>query len=211
MAGTAAGAKGEPQRCHGHPLRGQYAHHLRLCLPYHGSRLCRRTMRNGLARGYLRQPVQRYRADGGAFSTHWLRSNTPRAALLSPLAGLALAYLCLGFVFGVFQQAAIALLPMLVLFTLYGSHLKLPYRLPPGLLAIGIGAVLVAVLRWLQIYTVPMPAVPEVKLYLPHAVKILPPVQPTSILALPGDHCASRRARHSGIADDSGKRQSCRR
>ena len=46
----------------------------------------------------------------GAFCTDWLRRNTPRAALLSPLAGLALAYLCLGFVFGVFQQAAIALL-----------------------------------------------------------------------------------------------------
>ena len=71
-----------------------------------------------------------------------------------------------------FEQAAIALLPMLVLLTLYGSHLKLPFRLPPALLAIGIGAILVAVLRWLHVYTVPMPAVPAVKLYLPHAVNI---------------------------------------
>ncbi len=70
----------------------------------------------------------------GAFCTDWLRRNTPRAALLAPLAGLGLAYLCLGFVFGVFQQPAIALLPMLILLTLYGSHLKLPYRLPPALL-----------------------------------------------------------------------------
>jgi adenine/guanine/hypoxanthine permease len=108
----------------------------------------------------------------GAFFTDWLRRNTPRAALLSPLAGLALAYLCLGFVFGVFQQPAVALLPMLVLFSLYGSQLKLPYRLPPGLLAIGIGAILVAVLRRLHIYNVPVPAVPEVKLYLPHFVNI---------------------------------------
>src|ERR1700722_7895448 len=108
----------------------------------------------------------------GAFCTDWLRRYTPRAALLCPLAGLALAYLCLGFVFGVFQQPAVALLPMLVLFSLYGSQLKLPYRLPPGLLAIGIGAVLVAVMRWLHIYTVPAPAVPEVRLYLPHAVNI---------------------------------------
>ena len=66
----------------------------------------------------------------GAFCTDRLRHSTPRAALLSPLAGLALAYLCLGFIFGVFQQAAIALLPMLVLFTLYGSRLRLPYRVP---------------------------------------------------------------------------------
>jgi adenine/guanine/hypoxanthine permease len=108
----------------------------------------------------------------GAFCTDWLRRNTPRAALLSPLAGLALAYLCLGFVFGVFQQPAIALLPMLILLTLYGSHLKLPFRLPPALLAIGIGAILVAVLRWLHVYTVPMPAIPAVKLYLPHGVNI---------------------------------------
>jgi adenine/guanine/hypoxanthine permease len=108
----------------------------------------------------------------GAFCTDWLRRYTPRAALLSPLAGLALAYLCLGFVFGVFQQAAIALLPMLVLFTLYGSHLKLPYRVPPGLVAIGLGAALVALLRRLHIYTVPIPVMPAVKLYLPHAVDI---------------------------------------
>src|ERR1700690_3806698 len=108
----------------------------------------------------------------GASCTDWLRRNTPRAALLSPLAGLALAYLCLGFIFGVFQQAAIALLPMLVLFTLYGSRLRLPYRVPPALFAIALGAVLVAVLRWLNLYTVPMPTVPAVKLYLPHAVNI---------------------------------------
>jgi AGZA family xanthine/uracil permease-like MFS transporter len=106
----------------------------------------------------------------GAYCTNWIRRNTPRAALLSPLAGLALAFLCLGFVFGVFQQAAIALLPMVVLFALYGSHLKLPYRLPPALLAIAIGALLVAVLRRLHIYTVPTPALPAVKLYLPQAV-----------------------------------------
>jgi len=106
----------------------------------------------------------------GAYCTDWLRRNTPRAALLSPLAGLALAFLCLGFIFGVFQQAAIALLPMVVLFALYGSHLKLPYRLPPALIAIGIGALLVAVLRRLHVYTVPTPALPAVKLYLPKAV-----------------------------------------
>src|ERR1700735_4580313 len=81
----------------------------------------------------------------GAFFTDWLRRNTPRAALLSPLAGFALAYLCLGFIFGVIEQAAIALLPMLVLFTLYGSRLRLPGRIPPGLLAIAIGAILTAV------------------------------------------------------------------
>ena len=108
----------------------------------------------------------------GAFGTDWLRRNTPRAALLAPLAGLALAYLCLGFIFGVFAQAGIALLPMLVLLTLYSSHLKLPWRLPPALLAIALGALLVAVLRWLHLYNVAAPVGPGLRPYLPYPVNV---------------------------------------
>jgi adenine/guanine/hypoxanthine permease len=108
----------------------------------------------------------------GAFCTDWIRRHTPRAALLCPLAGLALAYLCLGFVFGVFEQAAIALLPMIVLFTLYGSKLKLPWRIPPGLIAIGLGACLVALLRWSHVYNAPLPPVEAPGLYLPHVVNL---------------------------------------
>lgn len=109
----------------------------------------------------------------GAFCTDWLRRHTPLAALLCPLAGLALAYLCLGFVFGVFAQASIALFPMIVLFSLYGSRLKLPGRIPPGLLAIGLGAILVAVLRHLHIYNVAAPPFSGFGLYLPHVVNPL--------------------------------------
>ena len=108
----------------------------------------------------------------GAFCTDWLRRSTPRAALLCPLAGLALAYLCLGFVFGVFEQAAIALFPMIVLFTMYGSRIRLPLRLPPGLIAIGIGAVLVAALRALHIYNVQLPAAPLPGIHLPRPVSL---------------------------------------
>jgi len=108
----------------------------------------------------------------GAFGTDWLRRHTPRAALLCPLAGLSLAYLCLGFVFGVFQQPAVALLPMIVLFTLYASRIKLPGRVPPALLAIGIGAVLVAVLRHLHLYADPPEAVVTPGVYLPQVVNI---------------------------------------
>jgi adenine/guanine/hypoxanthine permease len=106
----------------------------------------------------------------GAFCTDWLRRHTPRAALLCPLAGLALAYLCLGFIFGVFEQAAIALLPMIVLFTLYASRLRLPGRIPPALVAIGIGAALAAALRALHIYNAPLPAAVAPGFYRPHPV-----------------------------------------
>ena len=108
----------------------------------------------------------------GAFGTDWLRRHTPRAALLCPLAGLALAYLCLGFVFGVFQQPAVALLPMIVLFVLYASRVKLPGRIPPALLAIGIGAVLVAVLRHFHLYADGAVSVAAPGIYLPHPVNI---------------------------------------
>ncbi len=108
----------------------------------------------------------------GAFGTDWLRRHTPRAALLCPLAGLSLAYLCLGFVFGVFAQPAVALVPMLVLFTLYASRIKLPGRIPPALLAIGIGAALVAILRHFHLYEAPAAATLSPGVYLPHAVNI---------------------------------------
>ena len=108
----------------------------------------------------------------GAFCTDWLRRHTPRAALLCPLAGLALAYLCLGFVFGVFNQAAIALLPMLVLFSLYGSRLKLPWRIPPALVAIGLGALLVAVLSHFHLYNAPAATAADPGIYLPHVANL---------------------------------------
>ncbi len=113
----------------------------------------------------------------GAFGTDWLRRHTPRAALLCPLAGLALAYLCLGFIFGVFSRASIALVPMLILFTLYGANLrhsgfKLLGRIPPALFAIALGAILAAILRWLGIDTTPLPAAAAPGLYLPHPANL---------------------------------------
>ncbi len=108
----------------------------------------------------------------GAFGTDWLRRHTPRAALLCPLAGLALAYLCLGFVFGVFQQPGVALVPMIVLFTLYASRIKLPGRFPPALVAIGIGAALVAVLRHFHLYDAPAAVSVAPGIYLPRLVNV---------------------------------------
>ncbi len=108
----------------------------------------------------------------GAFGTDWLRRHTPRAALLCPLAGLALAYLCLGFVFGVFEHPAVALLPMVVLFTFYGSRMRLPVRIPPALVAIGLGAALVAVLRYFHLYEAPATVAIEPGLYWPHAINV---------------------------------------
>jgi len=106
----------------------------------------------------------------GAFCTHWLRRHTPRAALLCPLAGIALAYLCLGFIFGVFDKPAVALLPAIVLLVVYASRMRLPWRIPGGLLCLVTGALLAAVLRALHLYTAPAVIAPPIGLHLPRPV-----------------------------------------
>lgn len=108
----------------------------------------------------------------GAFCTDWLRRSTPRAALLCPLAGIALGFLCLGFIFGVFQTPAIGILPMVILFALYASHLKLPFRIPAPALAMAVGAVLVVVLRHFHLYTPPVAPEAIPGIYLPHPMNV---------------------------------------
>jgi AGZA family xanthine/uracil permease-like MFS transporter len=88
----------------------------------------------------------------GAFCTDWLRQNTPRAALLCPLAGIALAFLCLGFILRIFQAPELALLPSIVLLTIYCSHLRMPFRIPGALWCILVGVVLTAILKGLHLY-----------------------------------------------------------
>jgi len=68
----------------------------------------------------------------GAFCTDWLRRHTPRAALLCPLAGIAMAFLCLGFVLRVFQVPSLALLPAIVILTIYFARVGLPFPMPGG-------------------------------------------------------------------------------
>jgi adenine/guanine/hypoxanthine permease len=108
----------------------------------------------------------------GAFCTHWLREHTPRAALLCPLAGIALAYLCLGFIFGVFDKPAVALFPAIVLLVVYASRMRLPWRIPGGLLCLASGALLVAALRALHLYTAPEVVAPPFGLHLPRPVNL---------------------------------------
>jgi AGZA family xanthine/uracil permease-like MFS transporter len=94
---------------------------------------------------------------GGAFCTDWLRRHTPRAALLCPLAGIAIAFLCLGFVLRIFQTPELALLPTVIILAVYGSRIRLPFRMPGGLLCILAGVILVALLRALHVYHLPAP------------------------------------------------------
>ena len=86
---------------------------------------------------------------GGAFIADWLRRNTPRAALLSALAGIAITFISMPFVFQIFSNPVIALLPTMVILIAYASRTKMPFGLPGGLFALLVGVVLAWGLRLL--------------------------------------------------------------
>jgi len=83
----------------------------------------------------------------GAFCTDWIRRTVPAAATLSPLAGAALAFLCMGFVLQIFAVPQLALVPSFIILAAYAARLRLPFRFPVVGLAILVGVVLYAVLR----------------------------------------------------------------
>ena len=85
----------------------------------------------------------------GAFVGDWLRRHTPRAALLTALAGIAITFIAVGFVFQIFASPAIAILPMMLILITYASRVKLPFGLPGGFVAVVIGVVLAWFLKFL--------------------------------------------------------------
>jgi AGZA family xanthine/uracil permease-like MFS transporter len=78
----------------------------------------------------------------GAVVAESLRRVTPRAALLSALAGIAITFISMDFTFKIFAQPLVALAPMAIIFVAYFSHQKLPLGLPGGMVAIAVGTLL---------------------------------------------------------------------
>jgi len=83
----------------------------------------------------------------GAFIGDALRRHAPRAALLSSLAGIAITFIAMGFVFQIFASPALGLLPMLLILLCYAGRIRLPLDLPAGFVAVVLGTVLAHVLR----------------------------------------------------------------
>jgi len=84
---------------------------------------------------------------GGAFVGDWLRRNTPRAALLTALAGVAITFIAMGFIFQIFASPMIAILPMMMILMTYASRQTFPSGLPGGLVAVLTGVALAWGLR----------------------------------------------------------------
>jgi len=78
----------------------------------------------------------------GAFIAEWVRRMTPRAALLSALAGIAITFISMDFSFRIFDKPLIAMLPLALILISYFAHQRFPLGLPGGLVAILVGAAL---------------------------------------------------------------------
>jgi len=84
---------------------------------------------------------------GGAFVGDWLRRYTPRAALLTALAGVAITFIAMGFIFQIFAAPLLAILPMMMILVTYASGLKSPFGIPGGFLAVLTGVAIAWLLR----------------------------------------------------------------
>lgn len=86
----------------------------------------------------------------GSFVAGLIRKYTPRAALLSTLAGIAIGFISMTFALQIFQKPLIALIPFaLILVTLFGKT-RLPGSIPGGFAAIALGTIVAWLLTGLQ-------------------------------------------------------------
>ena len=106
----------------------------------------------------------------GAFFGDVIRRFTPRAALLSALAGIAITFIAMGFVFQIFAAPMVALVPALLIILFYASRIKLPFNLPGGLIAVLIGTALAWSLKTFDLFTFREPPAANISLgfYLPN-------------------------------------------
>jgi AGZA family xanthine/uracil permease-like MFS transporter len=93
-----------------------------------------------------------------SFFGAWVRKHTPRAALLSTLAGVGITFIAMGFIFQIFSAPLIALFPALLVLIGYGGRVRWPFGLPTGFIAVVLGTAAAWVLRGLE--KSPMPEWP---------------------------------------------------
>ncbi|MEZ6046962.1 MAG: NCS2 family permease [Planctomycetaceae bacterium] len=72
----------------------------------------------------------------GSFVGSKIRKTTPRAALLSTLAGIAIGFIAMTFALQIYQRPLVAMLPLGIILLSYFAHYQFPWGLPGGLLAV---------------------------------------------------------------------------
>lgn len=79
---------------------------------------------------------------GGAFVADWVRRLTPRAAMLSTLAGIALTFISLGFLFRTYARPLIGLTTLAIVLLTYFGRVRFKGGLPGGLVAVALGTLI---------------------------------------------------------------------
>lgn len=79
---------------------------------------------------------------GGAFVAERLRLATPRAALLSTLAGIALGFISLGYLFRAYAHPIVGLSTLAVILLTYFGQVKFRWGIPGGMVAVSLGTLL---------------------------------------------------------------------
>ena len=102
-----------------------------------------------------------------SFFGAWVRRHTPRAALLSALAGAAITFISMGFIFQIFSSPLIALFPALFVLIGYAGRVRWPFGLPTGFIAIVIGLIGAWLLRGLHLAPTPPWPPAHLGFYLP--------------------------------------------
>jgi AGZA family xanthine/uracil permease-like MFS transporter len=75
----------------------------------------------------------------GAFVAESVRRRTPRAALLSTLAGIAIGFISMKFALEIYQRPLVGMLPMAIILITYFSRMSFPLGLPGGFIAVLVG------------------------------------------------------------------------
>lgn len=75
----------------------------------------------------------------GAFVAEAIRKRTPRAALLSTLAGIAVGFISMSFALQIFQKPLVAMLPLAIVLITYFARVPFPFHLPGGLVSVFLG------------------------------------------------------------------------
>ncbi len=78
----------------------------------------------------------------GSFVAERIRKSTPRAALLSTLAGIALGFISLGFLFRTFAHPIVGLTTLAIVMITYFGRVKFKGGIPGGLVAVVFGVAL---------------------------------------------------------------------
>jgi AGZA family xanthine/uracil permease-like MFS transporter len=92
----------------------------------------------------------------GALIAGRIRRATPRAALLSTLAGIAVGFISMEFVLKTFERPLVAFVPLAILLARYLGRARLPGGLPGGLVAVAAGTAI----AWM-LHLFDLPGAPE--------------------------------------------------